>query len=341
MKKTMISLAATALIFSACSNNEEDPDGNNVNNDNSNNQAANENETDYENGTDNNAETAADDFPVTITDDSGRDITLEEEPETLASLLPSTTEILFAIDAGDGLIGRSQNDNYPMEELEDIDIIGGMEIDAEMIISLEPDLLFIQDYHFFEYEDMLAEFEEAGIQYLVIEGIESFEATYDSIELIGEAVGRIDEATALTSEMQEEVAKLREQAEAVSEEDRQLVWTEVSPSPDIFTTGTGTFFHEMLEIINADNAAADHDGWVQLSEEEMVALTPDVIITTYGYYVEDAFDEVAERDGWQDIPAVENGEIHDIDNDTVSRPGPRLVEGVRQLGELIYPDVFN
>lgn len=341
MKRTMMSLVATALIFSACGNNDEENEGNNLNNEDTNNQAADENELNNENHDENNNEADGEDFPVTVTDNVDREVTLDEEPETLASLLPSTTEILFAIDAGDGLIGRSENCNYPMEELEDLDVIGGMEIDAEQILSLEPDLLFIQDYHYFEYEDVLAEFEEAGIQYLVIEGVESFEATYDSIELIGEAVGHYDEATAVTSEMRSELEALEEQAEAISEDERKLVWTEVSPSPDIFTTGTGTFFHEMLEIINADNAAADHEGWVQLTEEEMVTLTPDVIITTYGYYVEDVQDEVAERDGWQDIPAVENGEIHDIDNDTVSRPGPRLVEGVRQLGELIYPDVFN
>lgn len=341
MKKTMISLAATALIFSACGNNEENNEVNDLNNEDTNNVTSENNETDLNNEADTEEEAAEEDFPVTLTDNVDREITLDEEPETLASLLPSTTEILFAIDAGDQLIGRSEYCNYPMEEVGDIDVIGAMEINAEMILTLEPDLLFVQDYHYHQYEDVLAEFEEAGIQYLVVEGAESFDATYESIELIGQAVGRSDEATAVTTKMKEDVDVLREQAEAISEDERKLVWTEVSPSPDIFTAGTGTFFNEMLEIINADNAAADHEGWVQLSEEEMVTLTPDVIITTYGYYVEDAYDEVAERDGWQDIPAVVNGEIYDIDNDTVSRPGPRLVEGVKELGELIYPDVFN
>ncbi|ADI00387.1 ABC transporter substrate-binding protein [Salisediminibacterium selenitireducens] len=339
MKKTLLSLTALAMITTACGNdntpeenlNENIPDNGNAGD----NLAENNEEEDTEE-----AETE-DTFPVTITDDAGRDVTIEEEPETLASLLPSSTEILFALDAGDRLIGRSEFCNFPPEDVEDIAVIGAMEIDAEQILSLEPELLFVQESHLANYSEILDEFSDAGIDYLVIEGAESFQATYEAIELIGDATGTREAADSLVSQMEADIGHIAEQAEAISEEDRKLVWTEVSPSPDIFTAGAGTFFDEMLSTINADNAAGDHNGWVQLNEEEMISLNPDVIITTYGYYVENAYEEVAERDGWQGVPAVENGEIHDVDNDTLSRPGPRLVEGVETLARLIYPDVFE
>ena len=86
--------------------------------------------------------------------------------------------------------------------------------------------------------------------------------------------------------MKERLQAIKDKA-AGNVTDKKKVWVEVSPAPDIFTTGKNTFMHEMLESIQAINAAEDQEGWVKMTEEEIVQLNPDVIITTYGYYVED------------------------------------------------------
>ena len=78
-----------------------------------------------------------------------------------------------------------------------------------------------------------------------------------------------------------------------------------------------------------------------MTEEEIVELNPDVIITTYGYYVDHPKEQVLARDGWAEVPAIKNKQVFDVDNDTVTRPGPRLIEGVETLAELIYPEVFK
>ena len=96
-----------------------------------------------------------------------------------------------------------------------------------------------------------------------------------------------------------------------------------------------------LRSIQAINVAEDQEGWVKLTEEEIVQFNPDVIITTYGYYVDNPEAEVLARDGWAEVPAVKNEQVFDVDNDTVNRPGPRLIEGVETLAELIYPEVFK
>ena len=140
--------------------------------------------------------------------------------------------------------------------------------------------------------------------------------------------------------MKERLQAIKDKA-AASVTDKKKVWVEVSPAPDIFTTGKNTFMHEMLESIQATNAAEDQDGWVKMTEEEIVKLNPDVIITTYGYYVEDPKAEVLAREGWAEVPAVKNGNVFDVDSDTVTRPGPRLIEGVETLAELIYPEIFK
>ncbi|PYZ92452.1 ABC transporter substrate-binding protein [Salipaludibacillus keqinensis] len=330
-------LALVVVMFTACGTNEEN--NNNVTN------QSNENEEDAANNeaVENSNEAQEEEtgeFPVTVTDSSGNEVTIEEEPETIVSLLPSNTEIVFELGAGDRMIGVSEFCNYP-EETADIDTVGGQDIDAELILSMEPDLALVQGYHEQNNSDMLDQFEDAGIDVLVIEGGNSFEEVYDTIHLIGEATGTTERAEEIVVDMEDRLEDVQEQASSISEEEKLKVWVEVAPAPDIFTTGSGTFMQEMLDAIQATNAAEEEEGWVNLTEEEIVTLNPDVIITTYGYYVEDPQQEVVSRDGWSDVPAVQNDRIHDVHNDTVTRPGPRLIEGVETLAELIYPEVFE
>lgn len=321
--------------------------GNENHEDHNTNEEQNNEVTEGNNANENNAEEAGNDgadgtgeFPVTVTDSAGNEVTIESEPETIVSLQPSHTETSFALGLGDKFIGVSEYDNYP-PEVEDVDVVGAQDMDAELILSLAPDLVLVTDYHHNNHEDILGQFEEAGIDVIVISGPESFEGAFDSMRLIGEVTGKSEEADNLIADMEERLAALTEATSDIPEDERKTVWVEVGPSPDIFTTGTGTFMHEMLESIHAINAAEDHEGWVSLTEEEIVTLNPDVIITTYGFYVEDPLEEVTSRDGWEEVPAVANGEIHDVDSDKVTRPGPRLIEGVESLAEIIYPDAFE
>lgn len=278
-------------------------------------------------------------FPVTITDDADRKVTIDEEPESIVSIQASNTEIAFALGVGDKLIGRSDYDNYPEEALK-IEKVGGQDINAELVLSLLPDIALVTDYHYKTHPDVLKKFEEAGIKVIVVGGATSFEDVYENIEMIGEATGTKTEAEEIVTDMKERLQAIKDKA-ADSVKDKKKVWVEVSPAPDIFTTGKNTFMHEMLESIQAVNAAEDQDGWVKLAEEEIVKLDPEVIITTYGYYIDNPTAEVLNREGWAEVPAVKNGKVFDVDNDTVTRPGPRLIEGVETLAELIYPEIFK
>lgn len=278
-------------------------------------------------------------FPVTITDDANRKVTIDEKPKTIVSIQASNTEIAFALGLGDKLIGRSDYDNYPKEALK-IQKVGGQDINAELVLSLLPDIALVTDYHYKTHPDVIKQFEEAGINVVVVGSATSFEDVYGNIELIGKATGTKTEAEKIVADMKERLQVIKDKA-AESVTDKKKVWVEVSPGPDIFTTGKNTFMHEMLESIQAINAAEDQDGWVKMTEEEIVKLNPDVIITTYGYRMENPTAEVLNREGWAEVPAVKNGKVFDVDNDTVTRPGPRLIEGVETLAELIYPEIFK
>jgi iron complex transport system substrate-binding protein len=280
-----------------------------------------------------------DQFPVTITDDANREVTIEKAPEKIVSIQTSNTEIAFALGLGDKIIGVSDYDNFP-PEVEKIEKVGAQDINAELVLSLLPDMALVTDYHYKTHPDVLQKFEEAGIEVIVVGSAASFEDVYRKIEMIGEATGSKTNAEEIVTDMKERLQTIKDKA-AESDTDKKKVWVEVSPAPDIFTTGQNTFMHEMLESIQAENAAGGQEGWVKMTEEEIVKLNPDVIITTYGYYVENPTDGVLKREGWAEVPAIKNGDVFDVDSDTVTRPGPRLIEGVEKLAELIYPEIFK
>ncbi|WP_204953509.1 ABC transporter substrate-binding protein [Metabacillus crassostreae] len=277
-------------------------------------------------------------FPITVTDGTGEEITIETEPKTIVSVIPSNTEITYAIGQGDKLVAVDDYSNYP-EETAELEKIGDQQLNVEKILALQPDLALVTEYQHQNNPDVLTQFKEAGTDVVVINSAESFDQVYESITLIGEVTGASDEAEQVVSEMKESLEVIKEKAKAVTE--KKKVWVEVSPSPDIFTTGKNTFMHEMLESINAINTAGDQTGWVKMTEEEIVTLNPDVIITTYGYYVDNPTDAVLSRSGWDEVPAIKKQQVFDVNNDTVTRPGPRLIDGVETLAKLIYPDVFE
>jgi iron complex transport system substrate-binding protein len=277
-------------------------------------------------------------FPVTVTDGTGKEVTIESEPQTIVSVIPSNTEITFALGQGDKLIGVDNYSNYPAEA-EKIEKIGDQQLNVEKILALQPDLALVTDFQHENNPDILKQFKDAGIEVIVIGSAESFENVYNTISLIGTVTGAKDEADRIVKDMKDRLAEIQEKAKGVTEKKR--VWVEVSPSPDIFTTGKNTFLHEMLESINAINTAGEQTGWVKMTEEEIVTLNPDVIITTYGYYIEKPADQVLSRSGWGEVPAIKNEQVFDVNNDTVTRPGPRLIDGVETLAKLIYPEIFG
>ncbi|MFD2444917.1 ABC transporter substrate-binding protein [Bacillus sp. CGMCC 1.16607] len=276
-------------------------------------------------------------FPVTVVDGTGKEVIIESEPKTIVSLVPSNTEMTFALGQGDKVIGVSDYCNYP-EAVQSIEKVGAQDMNVEKILTLKPDLALVTPFHYQNHPDILQQFKDAGIDVIVVGEALSFKDTYDNLRLIGKVTGST-EAEGIITDMDKRLAEVKEKAKAVKEKKR--VWVEVSPAPDIYTTGKNTFMHEMLESINAINVAGDQEGWVKLTEEEIVALNPEVIITTYGYYVKNPAEGVLSREGWKEVPAIQSKQVFDVDNDTVTRPGPRLIDGVETLGKLIYPEIFN
>lgn len=255
-------------------------------------------------------------------------------------MIPSNTEVVFALGLGKKVVGVSDYDNYP-EETKEIEKVGGMEMNTEMIVSLKPDLVLAHASSAHNSNEGLQQLKDAGIAVLVVNDAQSFDQVYDSIDMIGQATGEHDKANGIVTDMKTELKDIQEKAKSVKEADRKTVFVEVSPSPEIYTPGKNTFMNEMLQIISAENAAAELDGWAKIDEESMIAANPDVIITTYGYYTKDAVSQVKGRKGWQDVNAVKDDQVFDVHSDLVTRSGPRLIEGVEELAKSVYPNLFD
>lgn len=267
----------------------------------------------------------------------GKEVELASPPNSVVTLVPSITETMFALDLGDRVVGRTDWCNYP-EEVVDIPSVGGMEFDVETIIGLAPDLVIAHEMGVNAAEGGFEQLRNAGIPLLIVPNESSIEDVYRNIMLIGKANHAEDAAELLINEMKEAFAQFREKAEVITEDERRKVWVEIDPT--LITVGKDTFLTEMLEMINADNIAKDEEGWPQYSEEEVLAQNPDVILTTYGYYVDTPKDEVLSRSGWENVTAIKEKRVYDIDNDMVTRAGPRLVKGVEELAKSIYPEIF-
>ncbi|TCJ03704.1 ABC transporter substrate-binding protein [Cytobacillus praedii] len=278
-------------------------------------------------------------FPVTIKDALDNEVVIEEKPEKIVSLIPSNTEIVFGLGLGEQVVGVNDYDNYP-EEVNEIEKIGSMEFNVEKIISLKPNLVLAHASSAHNSVEGLQQLKDAGITVLVVNDAKNFDEVYQSIEMIGTANGVKDKAEALVAEMKGKLEEIKAKAQEIKTEDQKTVFVEVAPAPEIFTPGKNTFMDVMLQTIHAKNIVTE-DGWLPMDPEAIIERNPDVIITTHGYYTEDPVGNVTSRDGWQDITAVKNKQVVDVDSDMVTRTGPRLVEGVEELAKAVYPEVFK
>ena len=188
--------------------------------------SADENSESKDNNQAQTEQSQSDAFPITLKDDLGNEVTIEKQPEKIVSILPSATEILFALGLDDEIIGVSEHDNYPEAALEK-EKIGDMDMNTEKIISLMPDVAFLAKYNYENSAEAIKQLEQLGIKVVIIDTEESFEAAYESIELIGKATGKTEEAKEIVASMKEQIEQIKEKASKVTE--KKKVWVEISP----------------------------------------------------------------------------------------------------------------
>lgn len=271
----------------------------------------------------------------TVTDDNGKEITFDKVPKTVVSLQPSNTEILYALGVGDKVIGATDYDNYPEEAKEVERVSDSMTINSEKIIALKPDIILA---YTIGDEATLKPLEDAGIPIFIIKSAVNFDDVYGDINQIAEVMGVTEKGNELVQTIQTQIKDVEDKVANV--DSKEKTYFEISPSPEIYTAGAETFQQEILASAGIDNIFADQKGWAKIADEEVVKRNPDTIITTVGY-VENAVDEIKSRKGWGNISAVKQNQVYQLNEDVMSRPGPRIGEAVELAAKTVYPELFK
>lgn len=271
-------------------------------------------------------------FPVTVTDDDGVEVAIPEEPKRIVTFAPSNTEIVFALGLGDRLVGVSGDfDNYP-PEAQDIAHVGGagefgVDPNVEKLVSLEPDLMLT----IAGGEHWKESLRDLDVPVFTVNATD-FDDLLNDIETVGRITGATEAARSLTEEMAGDAESI---AEGVAAEPRTSCFFEVF-FPPLTTVGPDTFIFDLLDRAGCDpvsgGANTDYPEW---SVDRLVTADPDVYLVSSesGQSVE----AVARRPGFRELSSVRSNNVVLIDSDLISRPGPRVVDGLQALAEALHP----
>ena len=268
---------------------------------------------------------------VKVTDMAGHEINLEKPAEKIVALTASDCEILFAIGAGDKLVGRGEYCDYPPEVLDIPSVESGYETNIEQIIALKPDVVLMSTMA--QTEEQRDQLEKAGI-HVVVSDAQNIEGVYTAIDMIGSLMGQKDKAASVIDGMKKSFEEIKKNAFT----EGKTVYFEVSPLEyGLWTAGKGTFMNEIAEMMGLKNCFDDLDGWAGISEEQVLERNPDYIVTITMYFGEGPTpeEEICGRAGWENVTAVKNKAILNLQNNELSRPVPRLADGAKLLYDFV------
>ena len=280
------------------------------------------------------AETSAPaDGPYTVTDSRGKEVAFDAVPQTVISLLPSDTEILYALGVQDKLVAVDTYSNYPADAAKKQQLEGGENTNIEAIVGMNPDLVILGTMA--QSEDQFKQLEDAGIKVVVTQA-GNIEETYGIIRMLGKTVGEEQKAEEIVGGMKKDFEEIKEQ---VKNNPPKKVYIEISPLQyKLWSCGKGTFQDELLTLIGAENIFSDINSWSEVSEEQVLSRNPEIIITTVGqmFGTEDPVTEIKNRPNWDKIDAVKNNKVFVTDSDAIQRPGPRLATAAKDLMKIVY-----
>ncbi|MCJ7575731.1 MAG: cobalamin-binding protein [Dehalococcoidia bacterium] len=262
-------------------------------------------------------------------DDLGRLVAINGTPQRIISLAPSNTEILFALGLGERTVGVTDYCDYPPEALNKTKVGGYANPDVEKIVALDPDLILVAHGTPMDVINSMA-----GLG-LTVFGIKTtdLDDLLNDIRRIAEITDKEVEAQTLTSEMESRIEAVTNQTEELEQRPRvfYIVWHD-----PLWTAGSGTFIHELIEKGGGVNIFQNVTGYPTISIEEVIARDPEIIITS-----EWSYEWAINASELASTNASQTGRIYTLDDDLVQRPGPRLVEGLEWFAHFIHPEMFE
>lgn len=276
-------------------------------------------------------------YPLTVTDDMGRKIVFDTQPKRFVSLAPSWTEILFALGLGDQVVGVTTYCDYPAEAAKKEKVGGFSDPNIELIVALKADVVFGTTLH----KKVQSDIERRGIKF-VCENATSVEGVKNNITITAAIAGVPERAQQVNAVIQNTIDRVKNTLAAVPESRRlkvlYLVWDE-----PVMSVGPKTLISDMLSAAGGVSITGDAESdYPSYSLETIVAVNPDVILAprVHGGGGLD-IQSLRTKPGWQALDAVKKGNVYLVEDNLVSRPGPRVGEGVLEIARTLYPELFK
>lgn len=254
------------------------------------------------------------------------------EDYKVVSLSPSITENIIGIGMEDTLVAV---DTYSIfDETSDLMMIDAYAINVEEILMLEPTHILISDYNYAgDKQSDYKVFEDADIKVIPIKGAYSIDDIYEGIIEIAVALDNEEAGQKLVEETKEKVEEIKNE---YADYEVKTVYMEIAPAPDIYSAAKGSFTNEMIELVGGKNIFDDvEDDYFTPSVENIIQKNPEVIITNVSY-IEDPIGEILKRDGFNEITAVKNNAVYQVDTDSTSRPSCGFLKGLEELAQAIH-----
>lgn len=275
---------------------------------------------------------------VMLTDDAGRRVAINAVPQRIVSLAPSTTEIAFALGVGNRVVAADTFSDYPAEA-KNLPKIKTYPLNFEQVVSLQPDLVLAAGI---QAPDDIKKLTDLKLNVLVVGSSNtSFDGVMSDILLVGKATGTETQAQAVVDGMKQKLDKIKGIVVGATTQPKVYWELDATDPTKPYTPGPGSFIDDIITLAKGKNVAAHAKSpYAQMNAEEIIAANPDIIILSdaaYGITV----DSVKARGGWGAINAVKNDRVLAIDDNLVSRPGPRIVDGLEAATRLIHPELFR
>ena len=278
--------------------------------------------------------------PITLTDGLGNSITFDKPYQKIVSLAPSNTEILYAIGAGDQVVARDAFSDYPEAAKQVQDIGGGWgDFNTEAILALAPDLVLAAELTPAEQAKAM---QELGLNVYYLSNPKTLEGMYDNLRTVALLTGHEAETETLIESLKSRVATVDAKIAGMAE--KPVVFYELDGTdPNApWTSGPGTFVDLLVSKAGGTNLGnLLESSWAQISVENLVTEDPDVIVLGDAVWGGVTPEAVAARAGWDSLSAIKNDKIFPFDDNLISRPGPRMVDGLEQLAKLLHPELFQ
>jgi iron complex transport system substrate-binding protein len=276
---------------------------------------------------------------IALTDGLGREVKLASPAQKIVSLAPSNTEILFAVGAGGQVIGRDEFSDYPLEA-KNLPSVGGSmgNYNMEKIASLQPDLVLAASLNTPEQVQAL---EQLGLTVFYLANPTDLIGLYSNLQIVGELTGHDQDASVLVDSLKVRVDGITTKLMNVAE--KPLVYYELDATDPAkpWTPGPNTFLTQLIRLADGRSIGESlTSDYAQIGLETLLTQNPDIILLGDAAYGTTA-EQVATRAGWSELKAVKDNQIFAFDDNLVSRPGPRLVDGLEVLAKLLHPDIFK